>query len=208
MTSSSFDRSYRSREARRRDFVSALEQLLADGRPFSEITVQQLADEVGLSRTGFYFHFGHTRDVLLAAATGAASDVYEAAALWLDVEDAGFDGLEAALARIAEAYRSHGPVLQAVCEAAAYDDAVRLERRQIIGRFIVATRRRLEGSTPGHSRGLQAAALVWMTERTLLEHVATDGDDPAPVSTALARTWWAALEDPAPRARTAQSETA
>ena len=203
MTSSAFDRPYRSREARRRDFVIALERLLADGRPFREITVQQLADDVALSRTGFYFHFEHTRDVLLTAATGIATDLYEAAELWLGDDDAGFDELEASLARIAEDYRSHGPVLRAVCEAAAYDDALRAERRRIIGRFIVATRRRLERSTPGQTRGLQAAALVWMTERTLLEHVATDGDDPVQVSAALAHIWWAALDDPASRSRTA-----
>ena len=202
MTTSSFDHSYRSREVRRQDFVSALERLLADGRRFREITVQQLADEVRLSRTGFYFHFGHTRDVLLAAASGTSADLYEAAEQWLGDDDAGFDGLEAALARIAERYRSHGPVLRAVCEAAAYDDALHAEWRRLIGRFVVATRRRLERATPGQTRGLQAVGLVWMTERTFLEQVATDGDDPAQVSAALARIWWAALDDPAPRGRT------
>lgn len=193
MTGPSLDRSDRSREDRHRDFVTALERLLADGRPFREITVQQLADEVELSRTGFYFYFEHTRDVLLAAATSVGSDLYEAADLWLGDDDAGFDLLEAALGRIAEGYRTHGAVLRAVCEAAAYDDALREEWRRLIGRFIVATRRRLERSSPEQHRGLQAAALVWMTERTLLEHVAVDGDDPAPVSAALADVWWAAL---------------
>jgi AcrR family transcriptional regulator len=193
MPDPSVDRSDPAREDRHRDFVSALERQLAGGRSFGEITVRQLADEVGLSRTGFYFYFDHTRDVLLAAATGIANDLYEAADVWLGHDDAGFDQLTAALGRIAEGYRRHGPVLRAVCEAAAYDDQLREGWRRLIGRFIVATRRRLAGSSPDHSRELRAAALVWMTERTLLEHVAVDGDDPAPVAAALADVWWAAL---------------
>ena len=187
------ERSYAPRDKRRRDFVDALERLLDEGRRFSDLTVQQLTDTVRVSRTSFYFHFAHPRELLLTAATGVSDDLYEAAEAWLADDDGNRPQLDHALLRIAEGYRTNATLLRAVTEVAAYDDEVRAAWRGLVDRFISAAMHRFERSSPGARRDLQATALVWMTERALLEHVATEGEDPEPIAAALADIWWTAL---------------
>ncbi|UJA21690.1 hypothetical protein HJD18_16700 [Thermoleophilia bacterium SCSIO 60948] len=103
------------------------------------------------------------------------------------------DGLEAALARIAEGYRSHAPVLRAVREAAAYDDALRAEWRRLIGRFVVATPGPARTSYAGPD-ARPAGGRARLDDRA---HASRAGGDrrrrSAQVSAALARIRWAAL---------------
>ncbi len=56
----------RSREEVEADVRAALLHLLAEGKPFKDLTVDELARAAGLSRTAFYFYFPGKSQVLMA----------------------------------------------------------------------------------------------------------------------------------------------
>ena len=56
----------------------------------------------------------------------------------------GASELREALAEVIALYREHGVLLRAVVEASAYDEAVGGFWRALVGRFVDASRRRIE----------------------------------------------------------------
>ena len=131
------------------------------------------------------------------ASLGRQSDkraAIEAAVLMAAAETwwSGDADLAVALARIAELYRAHDALLRAVVEVSTYDEEVAVYWRGLVGRFVDATRERIEAeqaagrALPGPA-GPLAFALVWMVERAFYElRVQGEPVDPDELVDALA----------------------
>jgi AcrR family transcriptional regulator len=185
------------REAVEASFREATESLLREGSSYAELSVGQIAERAGKTRTAFYAYFRDKRELLMRVTANVADALYDEADRWWSGEGA-VDDLEAALANILATYREHAALLRAVVEASSYDDEVAAFWRAIVGRFIDATEQRLarEGFEAEAAHGI-AFALVWMVERSYYEHVIRGGrlSDPALVA-ALVQIWRGAIDAP------------
>lgn len=180
------------RQAIERDVLRATETLLAEGATYAELAVERIATEAGLSRTAFYFYFKDKRDLLTRLTEDVAAQLYEVADEWFtgDVE------LPEALKRCTEVFLEHGPLLRAVIETSGYDPEIGGLWRSLIGRFVEATRVRIEeerreGRAPaGADAGATAFGLVWMLERVLYEQIVLGGPiDRGDLDEAVLRIW-------------------
>ncbi len=162
--------------------LEATGALLAEGASFADLPIEQIATRAGLSRSAFYFYFRDKRDLLLRLTSGVAEELYRGAEQWWHDTGAGAgDELANALAQVVDIYRRHAALLPAVIEAAAYDDEVARFWRQLVGRFVTATRARIEREQadgtvdPALSAHAIAFGLCWMTERAAYEHLMQRG---------------------------------
>lgn len=162
--------------------VQATEALLAEGASFADLPIEQIATRAGISRPAFYSHFRDKRELLMRLTGGLAEELYGEAERWWSGEDDGAAELAVAMAQIVAIYRRHAALLRTIVEAAAYDPEVATYWRALVGRFVAATRARIEreqaagavdGALPAQS---VAFGLCWMTERAAYEHLAQDGD--------------------------------
>jgi AcrR family transcriptional regulator len=156
--------------------LEATEALLAEGRAFADLRIEQIATRAGLSRTAFYFYFRDKRELLMRLTEDVAEVLYDEADAWWSGEGDGRESLDRALRSVIGHYREHAVLLRAVVEASAYDDVVAEFWRALMGRFVEASRRRIEAEAatgamahvPAEST---AFALTWMTERTCYQRL-------------------------------------
>jgi TetR/AcrR family transcriptional regulator, ethionamide resistance regulator len=150
--------------------LEATEALLADGASFAELNIERIATRAGISRTAFYFYFRDKRELLMRLTSEVNGQLMAAAEAWWS----GDADLGDALGRIAGLYREHDALLRAVVEVSTYDEEVARYWRGLVGRFVDATRERIEAeqaagrAKPGPA-GPMAFSLVWMVERTFYE---------------------------------------
>jgi TetR/AcrR family transcriptional regulator, ethionamide resistance regulator len=178
--------------------LEATEALLAGGRSYAELTIEDIAGAAGISRTAFYFYFRDKRELLMRLTEEVADVLYAEADAWWSGGGDGREDLERALAIVIALYREHGVVLRAVVEASAYDEAVAGFWRALVGRFVEASRRRIEaeqerGAMTSVAAEATAFALTWMTERACYQRLAQGGDLTDDFQTGLVHIWVAAL---------------
>jgi AcrR family transcriptional regulator len=194
------------REQIERLLLDATERLMAGGASFTELSVDRLATEAGISRASFYIYFedkGH----LLRRLTGQVfDDLADGADRWWSVarrRDPA-DAL-AAMTGVIAAYRLHQPLLVALNEMAAYDQQVGATYREVLtaisarlagviesGQDDGAIRRELPSETT-------ASTLTWMVERACQQNL--PGRPPsydAELATSLTQIIWGALYLEAP----------
>jgi hypothetical protein len=80
---------------------------------------------------------------------------------------------------VAAVYEEHGVLLRVIVEVATYDEEVARFWRGLMGRFVEATRRRIEaeaqaGRAATDRPAATAFALCWMTERALYQRPVQD----------------------------------
>lgn len=164
--------------------IDATEQLLGEGASYPELSVEQIATRAGISRTAFYFYFRDKRELLMRLTEGVAEQLFATAEHWWEGDGDG-DGaaeLSEALGSVVGLYREHAPLLKAIVEAAAYDEQTAIAWRVLVGRFVTATRARIEreqaaGNVDADLPAQQVAfGLCWMTERAAYENLVQDGD--------------------------------
>jgi TetR/AcrR family transcriptional regulator, ethionamide resistance regulator len=189
------------REQIERRLLDATERLMRDGASFTELSVDRLSTEAGISRASFYIYFEDKGHLLRRIAGQVFTDLANAAERWWSVAwRHDLDDVRAAMADIVASYRRHQPVLVALNEMAAYDPLVGATYRNLL----TAISRRLtrvieEGKADGSIRpelpaATTASALTWMVERTCQQNLPTQ---PAAYDTELVTTLteiiWAAL---------------
>lgn len=176
-----------SREERRiiieRQLLAAAERLMADGASFTELSVERLAREAGISRATFYIYFedkGH----LLRQLTGQAfADFTDAANNWWTVVDRHDPAdTESSVRGIIAAFRDHQHLMNAVGEMASYTPGVADTLRTLMDSVIKEVESVIEAGKdagiirpdlPAHAT---ATALSWMVERTCSQVI--PGGDP------------------------------
>ena len=178
--------------------LEATEGLLAGGRSYADLKIEDIAGAAGISRTAFYFYFRDKRELLMRLTEEVADVLYAEADAWWSGGGDGRQDLERALAIVIALYREHGVLLRAVVEASAYDEAVAGFWRALVGRFVEASRRRIEaeqarGAMTGVAAEATAFALTWMTERACYQRLAQGGDLTDDFQTGLVHIWVAAL---------------
>ena len=179
--------------------LAATEDLLAQGATYAELNIERIAGAAGISRTAFYFYFRDKRDLLVRLTSEVNQQLFDAAAAWWSGEGEPRERIREALAGVGRIYEGHGPLLRAVVEVSTYDEEVATFWRGLVGRFVEATRARIEAEqdrgaalpVPAHAT---AFALTWMSERTFYEayvqHVPVATDE---LVDALAGIWTRAV---------------
>jgi len=183
--------------------LEATQGLLAAGAPYTDLSVDRIAKAAGISRTAFYFYFRDKRELLMRLTEGVTDRLYTHAEAWWSAEGEAVEQLSAAIAAIVALYREHGVVLRAVVEASTYDEEVAQFWREVVGRFTEATRTRIEAElAAGQAEDLEAAAiafsLVWMTERTMYQHLVQRIEREADLVAALTKVWVRAIYGTSP----------
>ena len=156
--------------------LAATEELLAEGRVFPDLRIEQIATRAGISRTAFYFYFRGKRELLMRLAERVVANLYAQGERWWGADGDGRDELRRALERAADIWGEHGVLMRAVVDASAYDPAVGQFWREVMERFVEASRVRIEADALPVPAGPTAFALCWMTERAFYESIAAGGD--------------------------------
>lgn len=180
----SITRTSQSSRAQRREEIrdrlgTAAEELMADGESYTELSVERIVREAGISRATFYVYFEDKGDLLRALAEDFIDRMLEAAAGWWSLPgDASRSDLKGTLRVIVDAYLPHKVVMAAVVEVASYDAALRELFGGLLNKTIGAVAHHIAtGQAEGYvEAGLDpertAAWLTWMAERGLYQLVA------------------------------------
>jgi AcrR family transcriptional regulator len=171
------ERTDATRKATEAALLTATVELLGDGTPFAELGIEQIVRQAGFSRPTFYTYFRDKRELILRLGEELKQAVAAAADPWLNAEHG---QARETLSDVLDAYRAHRATLGAITEAATYDPDVRAFWREFNERFAAIATERIIGGVPGIDRRhaeARAYALVWMTERSLTEHLANPTRD-------------------------------
>ena len=118
-----------------RRLKQALERSLADGGTYSELDVETLAGEAGLSRSSFYVYFDSKVELIREVADDVITGVIDMGGSWWDLPTTATKAdLRAALGRTYRAYREQSALVGVFVEATAYDTRVREEYQSLMER--------------------------------------------------------------------------
>jgi AcrR family transcriptional regulator len=168
------------REQIERRLLDATERLMREGASFTELSVDRLSNEAGMSRANFYIYFEDKGDLLRRLAGQVFGDLADGAERWWSVawrHDPG--DVRAGMAAIIASYRRHQPVLVALNEMAGYDPLVAATYRELLtgisGRLTQVVE---DGQADGSIRrelpaATTASALTWMVERACQQNLPT-----------------------------------
>ncbi|MGH3530921.1 MAG: TetR/AcrR family transcriptional regulator [Mycobacterium sp.] len=189
------------REQIERRLLEATERLMHDSASFTELSVDRLSTEAGMSRASFYIYFEDKGDLMRRLAGQVFGDLADGAERWWSVAwRHNPDDVRAAMADIIASYRRHQPVLVALNEMAAYDPSVAATYRDLLtgisGRLTEVIQ---DGQADGSIRrelpaATAASALTWMVERACQQNLPTKpAAYDAELATTLTEIVWGAL---------------
>lgn len=184
-----------------RRLLDATERLMGEGASFTELSVDRLATEAGMSRASFYIYFEDKGHLLRQLASQVFGDLASGAERWWGVawrHDP--DDVHAAMAAVIASYRRHQPLLIALSEMAGYDPLVAATYRELLtgisGRVVQVIE---DGQADGSIRralpsAATASALTWMVERSCQQNLpGRDADYDSELAAALTEIVWGAL---------------
>jgi AcrR family transcriptional regulator len=157
-------------ERRQQAILDATEQLLGT-RPFSDLTMDEIANRAGLSRSALYFYFASKEEVL----TGLHERIYDEMVRTMDplaVEGVPVaEAMSEAIERVGDNWRAHSDALRTFHETAraspTFEDVWRrrLEQHVTALTAIVEAERAAGRAEPGPPRARAiASAWFWMLE--------------------------------------------
>lgn len=115
------------------------------GASFTELGVERLAAQAGISRSTFYVHFQDKGDLARKLTRTVLIELREVSRRWWEVaEHAVRADLETSITAIVDVYRRHAAAFTAVVETATYDTSVTEELRVLVQEIIDATRTAIE----------------------------------------------------------------
>ena len=155
--------------------LAATEELLSEGASYADLNIERIAKRAGISRTAFYFYFRDKRELLMRLTEDVNELLFAQADIWFSGSGDPEQEMREALRNIGQLYREHGVLLRAIVEVSTYDEEVARFWRGMLGRFVDASRRRIEAEQEAGlsvARGAHATAfaLCWMTEHTMYQH--------------------------------------
>ncbi|MDV3128256.1 TetR/AcrR family transcriptional regulator [Mycobacterium sp. 21AC1] len=189
------------RERVERQLLDATDRLMSDGTSFTELSVDRLATEAGISRASFYIYFEDKGHLLRRLATQVFGDLARDAQQWWGVARRRDPAdVHTAMSGIIASYRRHQPVLVALNEMSAYDQLVGETYRELLGGIIRQLTGVIEaGQSDGFIRAelpadTTASALTWMVERTCHQNLPAQPESLDPgLATTLTEIVWGAL---------------
>ena len=184
------------RSQTRAKILGAARALGAQGRPFAELSIVDIAAGAGVSRPTFYAYFRDKRELVLTLGLELEQDIRRVTGPWLRHED---DDLRAALRGMLACLRVHRAALATLVEAAAYDTEVAAFWRTLHESFLVNAADRMlrtGGAATRADAEARAFAITWMTERSFAEHLSAPRVQEDALLDALELLWQAALGAP------------
>ncbi|WP_432132812.1 TetR/AcrR family transcriptional regulator [Streptomyces tendae] len=178
--------------------LSALERLLDSGENYSEISVQQILEEAGVSRATFYAYFHGKSDVLVRL-TNDLRDSLVSLAETLDIanEEDGDVRLSVFFEEVIRIHRARRSVIAAVAEAASYEASVSDFYAVNLESFEGAALRALLkgqslGTTTSDLDAVSASRIIaWGGAQAIAHHIQVEEPNCDPVfARELARIWW------------------
>jgi AcrR family transcriptional regulator len=184
--------------ATRAQVIRTLGRLLDSGEAFSEISVQRILEEAGVSRATFYAHFHSKSDVLVRLTDELRESLLALARQWdPGTGEDGADRFARFFEEVITIHRAHQGVLTAVREAASYEAAVGDFYAANLEGFDETVLRILRseqavGATPADVDAPAASRIiVWGGAQAIAQHIAVDdGSGDAMFARELARIWW------------------
>jgi TetR/AcrR family transcriptional regulator, ethionamide resistance regulator len=176
------------------EIIAAAESFLRE-RPFRELTVDEVMRRTDLSRPSFYVYFRDRHQLVLRVVEHLGAELFTMSDRWLKGTGEGPELARAALDGIVAVYVEHGPVMQALADAAVDDPGVEKAYNALVQSFIDATARHIEdevaaGRVLKLSARETATALVWMMERYLTLSLGRETTTPPQnVADTLATIW-------------------
>ncbi|SNY67386.1 TetR/AcrR family transcriptional regulator [Paractinoplanes atraurantiacus] len=174
--------------------LAATERLLGRGERFTELPVQRVLTEAGVSRATFYAHFKDKTDLVLRLTDDVRRRSLDLAQNWRP-ESA--DGYARFFTDVIALHRSKAPVLAALREVAVYDATVRgFYTADLEGFDEVVLQALLDQQAAGlTSSDVDAAAasrvIVWGGAQAIARHIEVDdGSGDGAFARELARIWW------------------
>jgi TetR/AcrR family transcriptional regulator, ethionamide resistance regulator len=186
--------------------MAATEELMADGAPYTELTMQQVAERAGVARSTLYLQFPDKSALLIALAERATEDLFATAmAWWEDDHDDGLPGLVAAQREMIGEFREHLRLLLALSEVSTYDpDVAGYWIGRVLG-FVAIVQARLERDQaagvvdPALDAATTARIVTWMVERNISLHCRLDdGSGDERLAADLGRSIWLTTYGKAP----------
>jgi len=108
-------------DLRQEAILETAARLLSE-RSFSSVSVDDLAQGAGISRSAFYFYFDSRDAVLRTLADRVSEWVHGASEAWLRrTDESPVEALRRAIRANLDVWREHGPVLRAVVDARGHD---------------------------------------------------------------------------------------
>ncbi|MEV6613080.1 TetR/AcrR family transcriptional regulator [Streptomyces sp. NPDC051051] len=186
------------RSALEKRILSVIEELLSDGVSYTELSVEQIAQSAGISRSTFYLYFRDKVDVLLRLSGSLKTESFGIAQAWRPTgPDGGVEGLARTYELILRHYRRHAVLLTAINEVAAYDPVVREAWTTDQNRFIdnlvsvLEEEQRADRTPADIDPRLAARAMVQGGGQVVAQQVANgDSSDDTRVARELAHTFW------------------
>ncbi|WP_338704225.1 TetR/AcrR family transcriptional regulator (plasmid) [Streptomyces sp. Q6] len=184
--------------ASRAQVVRTLGRLLDSGEAFTEISVQRILEEAGVSRATFYSHFRSKTDLLVQLTDELRQSLLALVQQWdLRAREDAADRLARFFEDVLTIHRDHQGVLTAVREAASYDDSVGDFYTANLERFDETVLRILRseqaaGATPDDVDASAASRIIiWGGAQAIAQHIAVDdGSGDAVFARELAQIWW------------------
>ncbi|OBH24507.1 TetR family transcriptional regulator [Mycobacterium sp. E342] len=189
------------REQIERRLLDATERLMRGGASFTELSVDRLSTEAGISRASFYIYFEDKGHLLRRLANQVFADLAASADRWWSVSSRhNPDDVRAAMDGIIASYRRHQPLLVALNEMAGYDPLVAATYRNLLTAVTGRMTRVIEEGQADRSirpdlvAATTASALTWMVERACQQNLpAKPRDYDAELAATLAEIVWGAL---------------
>lgn len=151
--------------------VAAMERLLAQGNSFTSVSVEELAQEAGISRSTFYMHFRDKGELVRRLMNHVTAELVGALAVWFESPQGNDrNRLLAAIRGVAQAYEKHRAIMHAIVETTAYDADVARLFQEMLARLAgearnLVKRAQRKGLADAELPLEVADALTWMVER-------------------------------------------
>lgn len=176
----------------------AMERLLEKGSSFTQVSVEQLAVEAGISRATFYLHFRDKGELVARLMARVTTEVIDAASL-IAPETVTYAELKKTVKAVVTTYHRHYAVMAAIVETAAYDEQVDALFRDMMDRLVDVNRRallRLKQAKllPNDLPPQIADVITWAFERSC--HQLVHGRKPAQINAvveSLTHIIWSSL---------------
>lgn len=195
------DRDKDRRTAMQERLQQAMERLLQDGSSFTQVSVEQLAAEAGISRATFYLHFRDKGELVARLMARVTAEIIDAAVLE-SPETVTREALKASIRAVLKVYQRHYAVMAAIVETSAYDEQVGELFHQMMEQLVEVNRRALQrlkqaGRRPAELPIQVADVITWAFERSC--HQLTRARKPAQIAAvteALTHVIWTAVYAP------------
>jgi AcrR family transcriptional regulator len=168
-------------------------------RPFRELTVSELMESTGVSRSAFYQYFSGVHDLMQALQDMLLGEIFAAAEPWIAGTGDPVALMHETMTGLVRVCHERGPFIRGLSDAAAADEIFEEAWRQFLGAFDDAASARIQadqqqGLIPLFEARPVAFALNRLNASTLIDAFGQHPRiDLEPVREALTRIWVSTL---------------